>query len=50
MYERMLREDVVVLAEIQWIKKERARAAGLRATRGTGTPLARHRGRSRETA
>ncbi|MER6684601.1 hypothetical protein [Streptomyces olivaceoviridis] len=39
LYERMIREDEVVPADIhKWIQRDRARAAELRATPGTGTP------------
>ncbi|QDN84396.1 hypothetical protein [Streptomyces sp. RLB3-6] len=39
LYERLIREGGVVPPEIhQWIEKDRARAAALRATPGTGTP------------
>lgn len=39
LYERMIRDGDVVPPEIhQWIAKDRARAAALRATPGTGTP------------
>ncbi|MDW8803695.1 hypothetical protein P1P68_02445 [Streptomyces scabiei] len=50
LYERMLREDTVVPAEIhQWIEKDRARAAALRATPGTGTPWPAAKDNSKET-
>ncbi|MFB6755465.1 hypothetical protein ACFCX6_31635 [Streptomyces sp. NPDC056353] len=39
LYERMIREDEVVPADVhKWIQRDRARAAELRATPGTGTP------------
>ncbi|MFK8851365.1 hypothetical protein [Streptomyces sp. Ac-502] len=39
LYERMIREGDVVPADIhKWIQRDRARAADLRATPGTGTP------------
>jgi hypothetical protein len=39
LYERMIREGEVIPAEIhQWIEKDRARAAALRATSGHGVP------------
>ncbi|MFD4412471.1 hypothetical protein [Streptomyces sp. NPDC058475] len=51
LYERMLREDVVVPAEIhRWIEEDRARAAALRATPGTGTPWPATGDDSKETA
>ncbi|WP_435613466.1 hypothetical protein [Streptomyces sp. bgisy159] len=39
LYERMIREDEVVPADVhKWIARDRARAADPRATPGTGTP------------